>query len=77
MAIKPERKKKCNTRYVLLYAFPTASVRNRSYRLLIFEELRYQRKCQSEEILKQLNLMNSTRQEANDADGYFQAWPSV
>ena len=40
--------------------------------LLIFEELRYQRKCQSEEILKQLNLMNSTRQEANDADGYFQ-----
>ena len=32
MDIKPERKKKINTRHVLLYAFPTASGRNRSYR---------------------------------------------
>ena len=31
MDIKPKRKK-CNTRHVLLYAFPTASGRNRSYR---------------------------------------------
>ena len=71
MNIKPERKKKCNTRHVLLYAFPTACGRNRSYRPTHIRGI----ECQSEKILKQFSLMNSTLlQEANDADSYFQAW---
>ena len=77
MDIKPERKKRVI--HAMFYYMP-------SQLLLVETEvivLSYSRNwgikedCQSEEIRKQLNLMNSTRQEANDEDGYFQAWPCV